>query len=614
MMKKHYSIFFLISVLLAAFAFNISAETVIIQEDFTNSIGGAINIPGLAPDVTNLPGGTWTEGAGWNWGGPQKLGYGTYLNACDMGENGEVLGISLASNGSYTKPTQFSISADVEIHGSKTDAMGGVALGFYSVIPTLDTGDGDDNVVLPHFTGLKLTEDGALTLYEDGVAKNAIAGPGITRGTFYTLSYDVNTTNGTISNVSLQGSTSTYNFTSTAFADAATIFAAYAVRGDRGAMDNFVVSEVSAATTAPSAPTELAAVAGDAIVTLTWAASTGATSYSIYRGTAAGEESATPVAENVTALNYTDNDVTNGTAYYYKVKANNSVGVSDYSAEASATPVAPTVQFPIQFSTNTAGGAVWYIMEQSKNASNEIRPWVPNGLDVAMGIRWSAPNPENEDELFCFVGDNTNGFSIYNKAYLAGKTVGGVTLTEDLKLQNLGAYDTGNMWGGTAKLGFTTSTSVTGSDLVNKFIIVEGDGTNHDGDARIGHYKICAATGDGTRLAMRLDGGSNGELIPVDWGDIYFNTFRYASGVVTNINDLKNSITNVYVTNGTLIIDSEVNLSRVEVFNLTGLRLLQFSNVQAGLSSHSVSSLMNGAYVIRLTTVNNNAAVYKVIK
>ena len=66
--------------------------------------------------------------------------------------------------------------------------------------------------------------------------------------------------------------------------------------------------------------------------------SVGATSYNVYRGTSAGGESGTAIATGLTNTNYTDNTVTNGTTYYYKVAAVNTGGTSSLSNEASATP------------------------------------------------------------------------------------------------------------------------------------------------------------------------------------------------------------------------------------------------------------------------------------
>ncbi|MGO8669919.1 MAG: fibronectin type III domain-containing protein, partial [Capsulimonadaceae bacterium] len=107
---------------------------------------------------------------------------------------------------------------------------------------------------------------------------------------------------------------------------------------------------------APSAPTGLTATPGNAQVGLTWASSTGATSYNVYRGTATGTESPTPIATDVTTAAYTNTGLTNGTTYFYKVAAVNTGGTSGMSNEASATPVPPAPAAPTGL-TATPGNA-----------------------------------------------------------------------------------------------------------------------------------------------------------------------------------------------------------------------------------------------------------------
>jgi fibronectin type 3 domain-containing protein len=73
-------------------------------------------------------------------------------------------------------------------------------------------------------------------------------------------------------------------------------------------------------------------------VTLNWTASAGAKTYDVYRGTAAGAESTTPIATGITRDTYTDTGLTNGQTYFYTVKAVNAGGISAASKEVSATP------------------------------------------------------------------------------------------------------------------------------------------------------------------------------------------------------------------------------------------------------------------------------------
>ena len=90
----------------------------------------------------------------------------------------------------------------------------------------------------------------------------------------------------------------------------------------------------------PTAPTNLAAVGGANAIALTWNAPTTAVTYNIYRGTAAGQESATPLVTGVLNPNYIDTTATAGT-YYYKVTGVNGNGESGKSNEASATSQTP---------------------------------------------------------------------------------------------------------------------------------------------------------------------------------------------------------------------------------------------------------------------------------
>jgi hypothetical protein len=90
----------------------------------------------------------------------------------------------------------------------------------------------------------------------------------------------------------------------------------------------------------PSDPTNLVGVAGNAQVALSWTASTGATNYKVFRGTAFDGEGTTAIA-TVTGPSYTDTTATNGTLYFYEVAATNSVGISGDTNQVSMTPMGP---------------------------------------------------------------------------------------------------------------------------------------------------------------------------------------------------------------------------------------------------------------------------------
>jgi fibronectin type 3 domain-containing protein len=113
-------------------------------------------------------------------------------------------------------------------------------------------------------------------------------------------------------------------------------------------------------TTVPGAPQSFAAAAGVGQVTLSWkapASSGGApvTSYDVYRGPAVGSESL--LASGVTTPSYVDAAVTNGSTYYYKVTAVNSVGQGPATADAVAIPgVVPRAPSNLTAKAATLGG------------------------------------------------------------------------------------------------------------------------------------------------------------------------------------------------------------------------------------------------------------------
>jgi len=133
----------------------------------------------------------------------------------------------------------------------------------------------------------------------------------------------------------------------------------YTVAGVNGFGASSQSNEASATPTAgtvPSAPTGLSATAGNAQVSLSWTASSGATSYNLYRSTTAGGEGTTAIVTGITGTSYTNTGLTNGTQYFYKVAAVNGAGTSAQSSEASATPQVSIPSAPTGL-TATAGNA-----------------------------------------------------------------------------------------------------------------------------------------------------------------------------------------------------------------------------------------------------------------
>ena len=145
----------------------------------------------------------------------------------------------------------------------------------------------------------------------------------------------------------------------------------------------------AAPVTAPGAPRGLTAAAGDAQVSLSWQApgSNGGaaiTGYRVYQGT-----SKKPVA-SVTGTGATVKNLTNGTAYSFKVTAVNKAGEGPASGAASATPTAKVT-----------------------------KPGLPNGLTASPGngkvtLSWKAPGSDG--------GTGISGYEIYRGTSPGGES------------------------------------------------------------------------------------------------------------------------------------------------------------------------------------------------
>ncbi|ANY70584.1 hypothetical protein BBD42_05430 [Paenibacillus sp. BIHB 4019] len=88
---------------------------------------------------------------------------------------------------------------------------------------------------------------------------------------------------------------------------------------------------------APDQPQNLVVLGGDQQVTLNWSPSAGASYYDIFIANASGQYSNTPIA-TVTGTSTIVQNLSNGTAYYFVVKAGGTGGLSLPSNEASTTP------------------------------------------------------------------------------------------------------------------------------------------------------------------------------------------------------------------------------------------------------------------------------------
>src|SRR5476651_2489786 len=122
--------------------------------------------------------------------------------------------------------------------------------------------------------------------------------------------------------------------------------------GDDNNNNNNVVA------TMPTAPTGVAAVGGDAQVTVSWTAVAGATSYNVYRSTTNPVTIATGTKVTVTTTSSVQTLLVNGTPYFFIVTAVNSAGESVPSLQLTATPSAPSATVPAApIGVTAVGGA-----------------------------------------------------------------------------------------------------------------------------------------------------------------------------------------------------------------------------------------------------------------
>jgi lysophospholipase L1-like esterase len=214
------------------------------------------------------------------------------------------------------------------------------------------------------------------------------------------------------------GVTST-SFTNTGLTNGTAYY--YKVTATNSSGTSSYSNEASATPTAgptpPPAPAGMAASPGNAQVGLSWTASSGATSYNVYRGTSSGGESTTAIATGITTTSYTNTGLSNGTAYYFKVTATNSAGTSGYSNEASAIPsgsgtylpataTAPTGVYSLTKLVSTYSGPAITVV-RSDSTSMDIG-FVGQNLDTATANSFAAGSLLTISKVYDQSGNGNN--------------------------------------------------------------------------------------------------------------------------------------------------------------------------------------------------------------
>ena len=226
------------------------------------------------------------------------------------------------------------------------------------------------------------------------------------------------------------------SFADTGLSNGTTYYYEVAAVGNSGIV-SYNSTEASAtpqASSVPPAPTGLSAAAGNAQVALTWTASSGATSYDIYRGTTSGGE--TLVDSGITGTSFTDTGLTNGTTYYYEVTAVNS-SESSKSSEVSATPInqPPAITTPASASPATVTGKTTNLSVQASDPDGDALTYTWAVTSGPSGVSFNANgtgSANNATATFTQAGSYTFQVTVRDTAGLTATSSVTVSVNQTL--------------------------------------------------------------------------------------------------------------------------------------------------------------------------------------
>jgi fibronectin type 3 domain-containing protein len=159
---------------------------------------------------------------------------------------------------------------------------------------------------------------------------------------------------------------------------------------------------------APQVPAGLSASpASTSQINLTWSASAGATSYQVKRSTASVGPF-TSVATGITATTFNDTGLASATTYYYVVSAENAMGESGNSAQASATSLTASQNWrQTRFGTTADSGAAAFTADPDGDALTNLWEYF-HGSDPSAANATSVQQQFTNSRLsITFVRDTT---------------------------------------------------------------------------------------------------------------------------------------------------------------------------------------------------------------
>jgi autotransporter-associated beta strand protein len=258
------------------------------------------------------------------------------------------------------------------------------------------------------------------------------------------------------------------------------------------------------ATTAPAAPTNLAAIGANAQVVLTWSAAPGATKYTVQRSTSS-TGTYTTVSSTVTTTSYTNTGLTNGTTYYYEVIAFNGSDQGGTTAPVSATPAAVAPPNPQSWNGGDTSNGHW------SDGDNWVGGTAPGSTSGVVSTDIAT--------FYAALGGGTSGAGTWgnstnNPVVIDSTTqnIGGVNFDTGAGSYFIGSTGSNSLLlssGGTIQL-LSTMTTLNAVETVNAPLVLEGSATfaNNNATGATFNFGLGGITAANSATTLTLAGSS----------------------------------------------------------------------------------------------------------